>query len=800
MPENGAAGAIILRIFALLLFAIGLTLGAGGAYLLTLGGSPYYVLSGIAVIASAALLFQRKAEGAFVYGLMLLATLAWALWESGYYGWALAPRIIGPAVLGLVLLIPAVRRALVRKSAAWSLGRCTVATIAAVIVGIALRNFVPPISYPSPIFQAGVAEAPTLPAADASPDPSGDWLHYGNDVGGSRYSALSQITADNVAQLELAWSAQIGDGTGTFGFEATPLKIGNTLYTCTSHNEIYALDTETGKEIWNYDPGVDPSKIALRVCRGVGYYKVPDAEGACAERIFTNTIDSRLIAVDARDGKPCADFDEQGAVNLRRGLGEAPTAYYYVTSAPTIIHGKIVLGGWIIDNQHWGEPSGVIRAFDAVTGELAWAWDMGVPDRIGEPPEGETYTLSTPNSWAPMSADEDLRLVYVPTGNAPPDYWGVYRRPFDEKYASAVVALDAENGRPRWVFQTAHHDLWDYDIPSQPTLTDIPTAEGAVPAVLVSTKRGELFVLNRVTGDPIKAVEERPVPLAGALPEETLSPTQPFSVGVPSFLQPRLTEASMWGITPLDHLWCRIKFREARYEGTLTPPGRKPSIQQPATSGGMEWGGVAVDVPRGIAIINTQELSSYAQLISRAEAEQRGLRRITDADSGHRSGGLDDAQEETPYAILTGPFLSPLQVPCTQPPFGRLSAVDLPSGKLLWTQPFGTARGAGPLRIRSGLPFTIGTPNIGGAVATQGGIFFIGAAQDGYLRAYKTATGEELWRYDLPAGGQATPMTYISPGSGRQFVVIAAGGSKALNAKHGNYILGFALPKAGGEE
>jgi quinoprotein glucose dehydrogenase len=394
-----------------------------------------------------------------------------------------------------------------------------------------------------------------------------------------------------------------------------------------------------------------------------------------------------------------------------------------------------------------------------------------------------------------MSADEKLGLVYVPTGNPTPDYWGVYRRPFDEKYGSSTVAIDAETGIARWSFQTAHHDLWDYDIASQPTLIDLPSAAGPIPALLQPTKRGELFVLNRVTGEPNKPVEEHPVPTEGALKEEHIAPTQPFSMAVPSFRGADLREVDMWGITPLDQLWCRLKFREARYSGPATPPGLTPSIEYPGFFGGMEWGSAAIDAPRGIAVINTNYVAAYPRLATREEANKLGVHRITNADSGYRFVGSSDAQEETPYAILTGAFLSPLRVPCTSPPYGRLSAVDLLSGKLLWSQPFGTARNAGPFGIRSQLPLVMGVPNVGGAVVTAGGVLFIGASQDGYFRVFETATGKELWRYDLPASAAATPMTYISADSGRQFVVIAAGGHMAINAPPGDYILGFALPK-----
>jgi quinoprotein glucose dehydrogenase len=801
MSQNSHTGAtLVLRLYAVVLVIIGLMLVVSGGHLLSLGGSPYYVLCGVAMLASAVLLWLRRGEGTLVYGLMLLASLVWALWEVGAHGWLLMPRLLALAVLGVVLMIPAVRNALIRRSPMWSLGRKAIAVVSAAVIGVALHATIGPTTNPDPMYQAGVASAPSQPApASAQTDATGDWQHYGSDVGGSRYSALAQITIANVSRLERVWTFRLGTPTDKFGLETTPIKIDRTLYMCSAQNDIFALNAETGELVWRYNPRVDATKVTQQVCRGVAYYKAPNLTGACAERIYTATIDARLIAVDAHDGKPCEGFGTHGQVSLLTGMGDVPNAYYYVTSAPAVIRGKLVLGGWVADNQYWGEPSGVIRAFDALTGKLAWAWDAGHPDRQGEPPEGETYTRSSPNSWSPISADEKLGLVYVPTGNATPDYWGVYRRPFDEKYSSATVAIDAETGIVRWSFQTAHHDLWDYDIASQPTLIDLPSPDGSIPALIQPTKRGELFVLNRVTGKPVKAVEERSVPTEGALKQERISPTQPFSVGVPSFRGPTLREADMWGITPLDQLWCRVKFREARYGGPATPPGLTPAIEYPGYTGGMEWGGAAADAPRGIAIINTNYVPTYPRIATREEANKLGLHRISNKDSGNRYVGSYDPQEGTPYAILTGLFMSPLDVPCTAPPFGRISAVDLTSGKLLWSQPFGTARGSGPLGMHSELPFLIGTPNLGGAVVTRGGIFFIGAAQDGYLRAYETATGKELWRYALPTGGQATPMTYLSPESGRQFVVIAAGGHKGLNATPGDYIVGFTLPKTAGK-
>lgn len=783
-----------LRIYATLLTLIGAALAVGGLYLSWLGGSHYYVLCGIAVLTSGVLLWMRRRLGADIYGIMLLSTLVWALWESGYYGWALLPRLGGPAVLGLVLLIPATRRMLIPYRPERRILGGIYALIAALAVGAGLHILArgaPPVD---PIYQNGmITTGASRPVKHAAGD-DGDWRMWGNDAGGSRFSALDQITRSNVGLLAHAWTFRVGE---TNGLSVTPIKVGRTLYFCNSHNKVFALDAETGRLRWMYNPHIVPNGSPSPQCRGVTYFRSQGVQGECGERILTNTLDARLIALDARTGRPCRGFGHNGQVSLLTGMGKFPRGYYYVTSAPTIVRGKIVLGGAVADNQYWGEPSGVIRAFDVITGKLAWAFDLGRPDRTSEPPPGETYTHSTPNSWAPMSADEALGLVYAPTGNSTPDYFGGQRRPFDDKYSSSVVAIDAETGKSRWVFQTVHHDLWDYDVASQPTLVDLPGVGGPIRALVQPTKRGDLFVLDRVTGRPIRRVVELPAPQGGAGSEERLSPTQPYSIGMPSFRGSDFVESDMWGLTPLDQLWCRIKFREARYEGPFTPPGLTPAISLPGFMGGMEWGGVALDQDRGIAIVNSAKVGVYTRLLPRAEADGRGLKPFGANEAATADLVRFTPGWQTPYGGNTAPFLTALGVPCNQPPYGQLSAVDLMSGKLIWTQTFGTARDSGPKGIPLMLPIPLGTPNIGGAVVTRGGLFFIGAAQDRYLRAYETTTGRLLWKARLPAGGQATPITYRSSDSGRQFVLIAAGGHNSMKTKKGDYVIAFAVPKGG---
>ncbi|MGD9665188.1 MAG: pyrroloquinoline quinone-dependent dehydrogenase, partial [Novosphingobium sp.] len=609
------------------------------------------------------------------------------------------------------------------------------------------------------------------------------------DQGGSRFSQLTEINASNIGDLEQAWIYRTGANRPEIGFEVTPLMVGDKLYICSSNNVVIALDPDSGEEIWRHDPKVDAPPLAA--CRGVAYYDVPAATGHCAKRIIFATTDARLMAIDGIDGRSCEDFGVDGAVDLKTGMGEVKAGFYYVSSAPTLVRGKVVVGGWVRDNQEIGEPSGVIRAFDATTGSFAWAWDMDRPDIPSEPEEGRTYSRGTANSWAPMSADEELGMVYVPTGNATPDYWGGHRSPGSEKYASAVVALDAETGRARWVFQTAHHDLWDYDVASQPTLVDLRANDETVPALIQATKRSELFVLDRRDGTPIVPVEERRVPQGPAAGDWT-APTQPFSTGAFSLDREILSETKMWGLTPLDQLWCRIKLRQARYEGPMTPPGLEPSITYPSYSGGVDWGSVSVDPERQIMLVNWNRVANYTQLFTREEADRRGVKVSAD---GHISVDALLPQAGTPFAAHTAAFLSPLDVPCTQPPFGMIAAIDLKTKKMLWKKSLGTTADSGPLFIRSHLPLPMGTPNMGGSLVTRAGLTFIGASQERKLRAFHSETGKLLWSHRLPRSGHATPMTYVSPKSGRQFIVIAAGGNAAMGSPQGDYVVAFALKR-----
>lgn len=476
---------------------------------------------------------------------------------------------------------------------------------------------------------------------------------------------------------------------------------------------------------------------------------------------------------------------------MHTAMGSPDQNLYFPTAAPTVVRNLVVVGGLVWDNQKTGEPSGVVRAFDVRTGALAWAWDLGNPSITREPPPGQTYTPGTPNVWSTPAFDEALGLIYLPTGNATPDFWGGERSPADDRYSSSVVALDIATGRERWHFQTVHHDRWDYDVPSQPALYDVPDGHGGtLPALIQTTKRGQIFMLDRRTGTPIAKVEEHPVP-QGGVADDRSSPTQPYSVGMPAIGTEPLSEKRMWGLTLLDQLVCRVEFRKARYEGEFTPPSERTTIQYPSWLGGMNWGSVSIAENLGYMIVNDTRVAIWNRMIPRATYDQAGVKA-----GGHEGNA---PQSGTPWGIEMGRFLSPLGIPCQEPPYGTISAIDLATRKVAWSIPLGTTEQTGPLGIATHLPMPIGMPTRGGPITTSSGLVFIAASQDFYIRAFDVRTGKELWKGRLPVGAEATPMTYVSPKSGRQFLVISAGGNSATTQK-GDYVVAYALPPVNGRE
>lgn len=763
-------------LFALLTtYAAALT--GGGVWLLVLQGSPFFAVSGLLAAGVAVLLYLRPLVATGLHLLALLCSVVWTAIEAGPDPWAFVPRAGLPCVLGLLLPFASATR--------WRTRAALLALPLLLLAILSLALFVAtPVGHP-------MRFPPTsMPTSAGAGD---DWRVWGADAAGTRYSRLGDVTPDNVRQLQVAWTYRVGLAPdGRYGnLEVTPLKIGDRLFLCNNMSMVDALNPDTGERLWRFDPHAEIAEVQNRTCRGVAYAETP-ASSACPQRIVAAALDGRLWALNAATGVPCTDFGQGGSADLTRAMGDISHGYYYVTSAPVIARGTIVVGGWITDGQKSDSPPGVVRGFDLLTGAFKWAWDSGRPDQRTEPTGSGTYTRGSPNSWAPMSADDALGLIFVPTGNAAPDHFGANRSRDFDAFSSAVVALDAESGNVSWSFQTVHHDLWDYDVASQPTLIDLPTSSGSLPALIQPTKTGQLFVLDRRNGRPLVVVDEQPVKQDGAAGER-LAPTQPFSTGMPSLVGPALSERRMWGLTPLDQLWCAITFRRSRYDGVFTPPRLdRPTLQLPGFMGGVSWGSASVDPSRMLLLVNSNRIPTIHQLLTRQQADGLGLKPTGTPGAAAVPGHWP--QEGAAYAARGAGFLSPLGVPCSAPPYGVLTAVSLTTRTVAWERPLGTSRDSGPLGLKTLLPLPMGVPNLGGALVTAGGLAFISATQEETLRAIDTDDGTVLWQARLPAGGQATPMTYRSSSSGRQFIIVAAGGHGQLRTRRGDYVIAYALP------
>ena len=852
--------AIIMAVFAA-------PLVIGGAYLLSLGGSPYYLFAGVIILTTAFLLFKKYWSAYALYAIFIVATIVWALWESGFYWWALAPRVGFPLIFGLLMLLPWVSNKMrghktqvstssasststidtVKKNPLYYWGLLASVGVGALLSFGSLANNVTDKLGELKLTATDDGDQDTTssdtsanlgdPLSNGQQTPDGEWSAYGRTNYGQRYSPLTQINTNNVKNLELAWQIQTGDvkGPNDIGettYQATPLKIGNALYMCTPHNWVLALDADSGKTLWKFDPKVEKNlQRQHQTCRGVSYYagqagmdstplvandeansdsaindttanntaitnksavhsnmmvqKVTgntfeNASKQCDAKIFIPTSDAKLYALDPNTGQRCQDFGEDGALDLMHNMPFTQAGYYYSTSPPIVVGNTIVVAGAINDNYDVNSPSGVIRAYDVNTGELLWNWDSGDPDNtapfdVNDPTQ--TYKTSSPNSWAIASADEELGLVYFPMGNRTPDQLGSYRNAAEEKYATSVVALDINTGEARWVQQFVHHDLWDMDTPAQPTLLDLDTADGVQPALVVPTKQGDVYVLNRATGEPIVPIKERDAPQGYLIAGEHAAPTQPYS-GL-SFEPPMLKEKDMWGASLIDQMMCRIEFNQLNYDGRYTPPSTNGSIVYPGNFGTFNWGGIAVDPENGVMFGMPTYLAFTSKLIPKET--------LGDVETNKGEQGVN-ANEGADYAVEMGPFLSPLGVPCQQPPWGTIAGAYLATGEIAYQRKNGTVQDLSPIPLK----LELGVPGIGGPIITKGGLAFLSAATENNFRAYDLKNGDVLWNVRIPAGGQATPMTYLNS-KGEQMVVLVAGGHGSVGTTIGDYVMAYKL-------
>lgn len=614
-----------------------------------------------------------------------------------------------------------------------------------------------------------------------------DWAVYGHDPGGQRFSPLTLINRANVNSLKIAWTFRTGDAyqpkdEKPTAFEATPLYVDGTLYLGTPLGRAIALDPISGKQKWAYDPHIDKDAgFGDYANRGVSTWISPAGQ----RRIFIATIDARLIALDAATGKICADFGENGTIDLKKGLRIPPhyAAEYEETSPPAVIGNTIVVGSGIADNNYTNEASGEVRAFDAASGKLKWAWDPipQDPHAIGAESwkNGSASRTGAANAWSVIAVDTARNLIFVPTGSASPDYYGG-ERPGDNLFANSVVALRADAGKLVWYFQTVHHDLWDYDVASPPLLFDMHRNGATIPAIAVGSKTGNLFILNRETGKPVFGVEERPVPKSD-VPGEAASPTQPFPLKPAPVSPQKMSADQAFGIDDEDRKWCRDEISNLRNEGIFTPPSLQGTWVVPGNIGGMNWGGAAYDRAHDLLILPANRLGAEVRLVPRAELET-----TRETERRNLNGDWEYAQQRgTPYAMMRRFLLSRKRVPCTQPPWGTLLAIEASTGEKKWEVPLG--------QLYPQLPAKFGSPSLGGPIVTASGIVFQAGTLDPAIYAFDVETGRELWKGELPTSARSTPMTFLGP-DGKQYVVVCAGSHQPGGLQPlGDYVVAFKL-------
>ncbi|MEE5131746.1 membrane-bound PQQ-dependent dehydrogenase, glucose/quinate/shikimate family [Pseudomonas alliivorans] len=787
---------MILRATGIVMAILSIALLYMGAQLVAVGGSAAYSVIALGVLATAVLVFLKKKSALTLYALLMWGILLWIVYEVGFDKWQWIPRGDLFALIGFWLAMPWVVRPLLRNQTVGStrgfhpfLGS-TVAVMALIVIAL---MFYDPYAVKGQIGSS---------AASRTTEVAGnEWVAYGGTHSGQRFSSLDQINPQTIDKLSVAWEYHTGDlrdadkDAGEYTFEATPLKVNNRVYVCTPHNEVHALNPESGKLDWKYTPEKTRSYLQQhQTCRGVSYYAAPTVQNApaaqCEKRVIMATADARLVALDADTGKLCSDFGSNGVVDLHDNMGNVRPHALMQTAAPLVAGDLIVLGGSVMDNGYdQGNPSGVIRTYNVITGNLVWNFDPENPQNTAPVSAEQNYPQDTPVAWATLSADLKNGLVYVPFGNASPDETGTRRDPNSntEKFRDALVALDLKTGAFKWKFQTSHNDLWDRDNPSQPSLLDLGKEGSKQPALLLPTKVGNIFVLNRLTGEPITPVDQARVQTGGGVPGERFAPTQPVSRL--NFIPPPLTERSMWGVTPFDQMACRTTFNTLRYDGNpWTPATESGSLIYPGNIGVFNWGSVAVDPDRQILVATPVRLAYIYNLIKRLEQDQEKRLFTKDGKPYWNENFNGD------YAIRISRLASGLGIPCTAPPWGSMVGVDLNTGKTEWKRRVGTTKNLKTSFMEDRFPvgFPMGMVAHGGPLLTAGGLIFHGATADNFIRAYDVNTGEVLWQYELPAGGQATPSTYTGS-DGKQYVIISAGGHGSLGTTLGDSVMAFRL-------
>lgn len=796
------AGQVLFLVLCCLLLLFAVTIVWLGAQILALGGDFYFLAAGLMLLAaSLAGLFGWRELTVILLTAVVLLTALWGILEVRSLGWMeswpfdLLGRIAVPAVLlTLFLLTVTFGR---KNGSTWAFGSTLAG--ASVLAGVGLLS----IAF---VFLHWESVEEPLPFTVQTHNFPGhntehEWIAYGGSALGAAYSPAVFVTPDNLDQLDEAWRFRTQDMPPNdrvyFSAQNTPIYAQGLLYTCSPSNKVFALEPASGELVWEFDPKVTPGDMESLfsvACRAVGFHSSEEGSRPCRSSIFLATVDNRLIALDAESGDLCPRFGDQGVVDLADGMGLQETGLASSTSGPAVVGDLVIIGQQVSDNQRRDAPSGVVRAYEARSGHLRWAWDAKRQGIAALPlADGEIYPRGTPNTWNVISGDVDAGLVYIATGNSANDHWGGTRSPEEDRFTSAVVAIDMETGETVWDFATVVHDLWDYDLGAQPALIDLEIDGSMRRVVVQGTKQGSIFILDARSGEPIHPIELRASP-SGALPGDWVSESQPQAASFPNFSgrigpDPELLNyRNTWGVAMIDAALCRRDFLRMDYRGIYTPPSENPHgmLLFPGTVGGINWGGIAVDLSRRILITNHSRLPNVVTMHPREHVEELPV----------GSGGARPDQDIAPHWLspwgVTRPmWLSILGAPCIAPPWGYLAATDLNSGRLLWSRAIGTGFDTGPSGVPTFLRVPLGTVNLGGALTTGSGLLFIAAAQDNFLRGFETETGRLLWSARLPAGGQASPMTFIH--EDRQYIVIVAGGHQRLETTVGDYVIAFAL-------
>ncbi len=621
------------------------------------------------------------------------------------------------------------------------------------------------------------------------------WPIHGATQEGTRYSSLTQINRENVGDLEIAWRyrsgemSRRGDKFAQSKDQNVPITVAGNLIVCTPFNRIIALDPVSGEERWVFDPEVsmDLQPPAPYACRGVAAWhdESTDEKELCHDRIIFGTNDLRIFAIDAHSGLQCSRFGNNGWISAPASKTQAYPGEIRYLMPPVIIKDIFVIGSAIMDSHRVDTHSGKVQAFDVRTGMKIWEFDP-IPKDSQDPAmaswDGDSaYSTGSGNVWGNMAVDQEHDLVFLPTSSPAPDYYGGLRKGNNE-YTDSVVALRGSTGEVVWHYQLLHHDIWDYDIASQPLLVEIPIKGQQVPVVVQNTKQGMVFVFHRETGEPVFPIEERAVP-KGDVPGEWYSPTQPFPTRPPPLIPHSITPDNAWGFTFWDKNKCRDKIKALRHGGIYTPPSLQGTATVPWNGGGANWGGPAFDPERKLMVINTNRIAEVLRIIPQLEMQRQS--------HGKRSLDMYAAtvMQGTPFAIKKTMLMSPFGAPCSTPPWGGLTAVNLTDATIKWDVALGSIEERLPLPI----PWELGMPGVGGPIITASGLIFIAATFDQNFRAFDIDTGKELWRFKLPAGSQTTPITYSV--NGRQYIVLTSGGHGQVKTKRGDYVLAFSLPE-----